>query len=206
MPYRRDPDRVRRQIKEAAVRLFARKGFAATTTREIAEEAGVNKPALYYYFPDKEGLYVAIVQDALEALAAATNQAVAGAPDPVAALAALVRTYLEFFAANRDVAVVCFQEIFGLGESRLAEVAPWYFERIREQVDRLVTAGPRGRGLSPREVEYISLSLLGIPNIFVLRHLLHGGEFDIDAVVARVVDYYLAEAGDPRGEAATVGP
>jgi AcrR family transcriptional regulator len=48
-------------IVEAAVPLFARKGFAGTTTREIAEAAGVSEGLLFKYFANKTALYDAIV-------------------------------------------------------------------------------------------------------------------------------------------------
>ena len=48
-------------ILQAAVRLFARKGYEATSTREIVEAAGVTKPMIYYYFKNKEGLYEAVL-------------------------------------------------------------------------------------------------------------------------------------------------
>lgn len=179
------------------MRLFAGKGYAATTTREIAEEAGVAKPMLYYYFPDKESIYVSIVRDALTSLDGALSEAVSGNDSPVEALRRFVRTYLQFFLNDRDLASVCFQEIFGLGENLLRELSPLYFDNYRRHVERLVLAGPLSRGLSPVEIEYISLSLLGIPNMFVMRYILHGRPFDVEAVINRVVDYYIAEAGRP---------
>lgn len=45
------------RILEAAVGLFARKGYAATSVREIVQEARVTNPMLYYYFGSKEGLF-----------------------------------------------------------------------------------------------------------------------------------------------------
>jgi AcrR family transcriptional regulator len=47
-------------IVKAALPLFARKGFAETTTRELAHAAGVSEPLLYKHFPSKEALYVEI--------------------------------------------------------------------------------------------------------------------------------------------------
>lgn len=47
-------------IVKAALPLFARKGFARTTTRELAKAAGVSEPLLYRHFPSKEALYTAI--------------------------------------------------------------------------------------------------------------------------------------------------
>ena len=47
-------------IVKAALPLFARKGFAETTTRELAQAAGVSEPLLYKHFPSKEALYLEI--------------------------------------------------------------------------------------------------------------------------------------------------
>ncbi len=56
----------RLRIIETAIPLFARLGFENTSTREIAAEAGVNPPALQYYFDSKEGLYQACAEHIAE--------------------------------------------------------------------------------------------------------------------------------------------
>lgn len=53
----------RRRILEAALHLFAAHGYEGTSTRQIAEDAVVNLPAIQYYFGNKEGLYRAIIHD-----------------------------------------------------------------------------------------------------------------------------------------------
>jgi AcrR family transcriptional regulator len=52
-----DSDGLRGRILEIAIQLFATKGFAATSMREVVAEAGCTKPALYYYFESKAGLF-----------------------------------------------------------------------------------------------------------------------------------------------------
>lgn len=72
---RLDSDERRKAIVRAAVPLFARKGFAGTTTRELAEAAGISEGLLFKHFPSKQSLYREIRQrgcegdPALEALA-----------------------------------------------------------------------------------------------------------------------------------------
>jgi AcrR family transcriptional regulator len=51
----------RRRILETALALFSAGGFEGTSTRDIAEQAGVNLPAIQYYFGSKEGLYRAAI-------------------------------------------------------------------------------------------------------------------------------------------------
>jgi AcrR family transcriptional regulator len=52
----------RERLLETASRLFASKGYASTSVREIVARAGVSKPVLYYHFQSKEGLYYAILE------------------------------------------------------------------------------------------------------------------------------------------------
>jgi AcrR family transcriptional regulator len=52
----------RKQILEAATRVFAEKGFRRATTREVAREAGVSEGTIYNYFEDKDALLMAIME------------------------------------------------------------------------------------------------------------------------------------------------
>ena len=53
------------RIMDVAERLFARNGYAATTLREIAQEAGLREPGLYNHFANKEALYGAVLERSL---------------------------------------------------------------------------------------------------------------------------------------------
>jgi len=53
----------RRQILDVASGIFARKGYQGATTREIAEEAGVNEALLFRHFPSKESLYWTMLEE-----------------------------------------------------------------------------------------------------------------------------------------------
>jgi len=51
----------REQILQEAIHCFGARGFSGTTTRQLAERAGITEAALYRYFPSKEALYAAII-------------------------------------------------------------------------------------------------------------------------------------------------
>jgi AcrR family transcriptional regulator len=55
-------EETRARIVTAALKMFGERGFDAASTRDIATAAGVNAPALQYYFDSKEGLYLACVE------------------------------------------------------------------------------------------------------------------------------------------------
>lgn len=60
------PVEARDRLLAAALDQFTRRGYAATSVRELCEAAGVTKPVLYYYFKSKEGLYLQLMHDAYE--------------------------------------------------------------------------------------------------------------------------------------------
>jgi len=66
----------RRQLIEAAMDLFSRKGFAGTTTREIALAAGVSEAIIYRHFATKRDLYTAIIEHNIHS--AGAQQVLAG--------------------------------------------------------------------------------------------------------------------------------
>src|SRR5580765_6429534 len=62
----RDPERTRSRILDAATAEFARYGLGGARVDRIAERAGANKRMLYYYFGDKEALFLAVLERAYE--------------------------------------------------------------------------------------------------------------------------------------------
>lgn len=60
-----NPAETRREILEAAEESFAAAGFAGATTRQVANRAGVNVATLHYHFGNKEGLYRAVLEEAV---------------------------------------------------------------------------------------------------------------------------------------------
>jgi TetR/AcrR family transcriptional regulator len=53
------------RILDAALSLFSAKGYEATSTREICGLAGITKPTLYYFYKSKEGIYRALIREAM---------------------------------------------------------------------------------------------------------------------------------------------
>lgn len=67
---------VRARLLTEALSLFNAKGYAATSVREIVAAAGVSKPTLYYYFSNKEGIYLALMHSTMTTFQAAVEQLV----------------------------------------------------------------------------------------------------------------------------------
>jgi AcrR family transcriptional regulator len=82
-----------RQIVAAARELLEQQGPAALTMRRLADRLGIRAPSLYKHLPDKAALEAAIIATGFEDAAAAFEQALDGATEPLASLAAVSRTF-----------------------------------------------------------------------------------------------------------------
>lgn len=98
-------DETRQRIIDAAVQLFGEHGFDGASTRDIATAAGVNAPALLYYFDNKEGLYKACAQYITDDLQARYAPAIKQASDALknnADTHTLIDAYLCFQSLTLD--------------------------------------------------------------------------------------------------------
>lgn len=98
-------DETRRRIIDAAISLFGQHGFDGASTRDIAARAGVNAPALQYYFENKEGVYRACAQTLAEESWQAFAPAVRRAREALernADKAALIDAFIEIQEAVAD--------------------------------------------------------------------------------------------------------
>ena len=102
-----------RHIARAAARLFAERGFDATSVREIVEAAGVAKPTLYYYFGSKEGLAQALITAPLSTLGSTLEQIVLRVEDPVNCLEQVIEAHYNFCREDPDRARFIYALLFG---------------------------------------------------------------------------------------------
>jgi AcrR family transcriptional regulator len=101
----------RQKLYEAAVELIAEQGFSATTVDDIALRAGVAKGTVYYNFKSKTDLFEELLKHGIGLLTDAFRSAVSGLP-PREAVAALVRTQLEYIQRYRAFAQLLLSEMW----------------------------------------------------------------------------------------------
>jgi AcrR family transcriptional regulator len=93
----------REQLIAAATRIFAAKGYAAATTREICEAASANVAAIHYYFGDKEGLYRAVLMRPITEMAEAFGRF----DDPALSFEESMRMFLGPFLGDLSQSADC---------------------------------------------------------------------------------------------------
>ena len=121
---------------KVATKLFAEKGYASTSVREIVERAGVTKPVLYYYFKNKEGIFITALDQAyseLEALLARQLENQGSFHDRIVAFS---RQLYDLGMAHQDLNRMAQNLMFGPPKG-----APAYdFDRYRERTLHAIQA------------------------------------------------------------------
>jgi len=109
------------RIWEAALNLFAQKGYEATSIRDIAEKAGITSSALYYYIGTKEDFLIKIMQEGLTDILEGARYLVSIVSLPECQLASLVQLHVIVHGVNQLVTLVTDVEFRSLkGENRTA--------------------------------------------------------------------------------------
>lgn len=109
------------KVREAALRLFARHGYAAVSMRRIAAEVGVQAGALYLYTPDKQSLLFELLKEHMDALLAAWQAEPRGG-GPEARLEAFARFHIRFHLARPDAVFLSYMELRNLEPGNFAAI------------------------------------------------------------------------------------
>ena len=109
------------RVRQVALQLFARHGFAAVSMRQIAQQVGVQAGALYLYTPDKQSLLFDLMQAHMQELLDALARLPA-CPDPLAALEQFTRFHIRFHSARSDAVFVSYMELRNLEPANFARI------------------------------------------------------------------------------------
>ena len=104
-PAMRESDKPQ-QIIEAAIRVFARKGYYNSRVADIAREAGIAAGTIYLYFETKDDILVTLFRSKMAEFVAGLRKAIAGENDPVAKVRRLIRMHFEMLEGNPALAEV----------------------------------------------------------------------------------------------------
>src|SRR4051812_30060941 len=148
MPRRRNDARPA-ELLEAALEVFAEKGFAATRMEDIAARAGTSKGAIYLYFPSKQAVFEALVRSAIIPNIERAEAIAASHAGPVAPL---FRRLLALFAGVlADARLVHFPRLIVGEAGNFPELAHFYKTAVIDRGLALIAAMHR-RGVERGEV------------------------------------------------------
>jgi AcrR family transcriptional regulator len=152
-------------VLRAAIELFNRKGYDATSIGDVAEELGVTKSAVYHHVPSKEHLLSEALDEALEELEAAVSAAAAADGSAYDRLRGLVRRSVEVLVDHQP-AVTLLLRVHGNGATEQAALARR--RRLDARLAALVRqAAEEGALRGDLDPDLVSRLLFGMVNSLV---------------------------------------
>ncbi|MBI4253718.1 MAG: TetR/AcrR family transcriptional regulator [Candidatus Rokubacteria bacterium] len=171
----------RDKILVGALEVFARKGYHRASVDDIVRASGTSKGAVYHHFPNKEAVFLALVDDFARRLAARVAAAIAGRHGALAKVEGALVAALGTFADDERLARLILLEAVSLGpvyQAKRAEVAGRFAALIQGYLDEAAADG----SIAPLDTRVATLAWLGAINEVVIQWL-HGSVRDLAATI-----------------------
>ena len=187
----------RQQLLRAALKHFANGGYAATSVQDIVDDARLSKPALYYHFKDKAGLFQALVHEAHDERYRLLCEAAGQARDIRGQLEGILSVLFDYFHKNRELMRISFATMFAApGEVPAglcyADKCERNFEFVHALIRRAQKQGELEKRFDSREM---ASGFYGLVNFYLVSHLvMHDDRLD-RKTARRIVELFLTGAG-----------
>ncbi len=185
------------QILEAAVKVFAEQGFFQSTVAQVAKKAGVADGTIYLYFKNKDDILIQFYQYKTQQVFGKFREAVDAADNAESKLRNLVRTHLEEFQKDINMAIVYQAETHQhrrLAQDVIKEMSKWYRDILTEVVELGQEEGTMRRNL------YMGLVMRMITGAMdgVINAWIHSdGSYDLVSMADPLVDLFINGIGMP---------
>lgn len=164
---------VRDKLLREATKLFNRKGYAATTVREIVAAAGVSKPVLYYYYGNKEGIYLELMREAFAKVEVLLASLLAKKGKPTEKLLHFCDQAFSLFLENIQVVRIMYSIYYGPPQGAPFFDFDYYHLKIQETIRLLVEEGIRQgefRRGNPLDMTWVILGAINVAMELELGH------------------------------------
>ena len=183
----------RDRILDAALSVFAGKGYHGATVDDIVRASSTSKGAVYHHFPNTEAVFLALVDDFTERLAVAVAGTIADRQGALAKVEGALTAALGTFRDNERLARLILLEAVGLGslwETKRAEVHGRFAALIQGYLDEAAAEG----SIPPLDTRVATLAWLGAVNEVVIDWL-HTRDRDLGAVIPALTTLLLRSIG-----------
>lgn len=180
----------RQRVLDAALATFAERGYSDTAIDEVARASETSKGGLYFHFPSKQALFLALLDEMSQALLQRVTEAMAAEPDPLARGEIALREVLSAFGEHRLLARLLLVEAVGAGRefnARLNEINSAFAALIAGCLDEAIAR----RQLPPHDTRIAACAWYGAINQIVMHWLATGEPERLEDVFPTLRDLFL---------------
>jgi TetR/AcrR family transcriptional regulator, fatty acid metabolism regulator protein len=191
----------RKRLLDAALDVFAKRGYHDTKLDEIVEAAGTSKGAIYLHFPNKERLFLSLVDQFADLLERRVEDAIAAHPHGIERVRAALIAVVETFGKYRKPAKILLVQAVGLGstfEKARLRTTDRFARLIKLHLDDAVKVGEA----PALDTEVVAHAWMGaIYNLMI--QWVYTGEPTAERIIQTLVPLLLKSVGFNEHERAT---
>lgn len=188
-----DPRSTRDRILDAAMNIFSAKGFHDTKLDEIVAEGGISKGSIYFHFPNKEKLFIALVDQFADVIERRAREAIEDEAPGMIRVSVALEAVLETFAKYRVPAKLLLVQAVGLGtvfERKRMEVTDRFALLIQTYLDEAVADG----SIAPVNTHIVAHAWMGAIYSVVIQWV-YTGEPSRDEIMEALLPLLLKSVG-----------
>ena len=189
----RDPENTRGKILDAALGIFASKGYHDTRMDEIVGESGTSKGSIYFHFPNKERLFLALVDQFANLLERKVTESIGQQQEGMARVAAALEAIVETFGRYRRPAKLLLIQAVGLGspfEQKRQEINDRFARLISIYLQEAVAVGE----IEALDIDVVSYAWMGAINAVIIRWV-YTGEPEPQRIIDALLPVLLKSVG-----------
>ena len=189
----KDPTSTKNRILDAALNIFSSKGYYDTKLDEIVDESGTSKGSIYFHFPNKERLFLALVDQFADLLDRRVVEAIEKEEAGMARVKVALATVLETFGKYRRPAKLMLVQAVGLGttfEQKRLEVNDRFARLIETYLQEAIDVGD----MEPVDTEVVSHAWMGAIYSVIIRWV-YTGEPTSERIMDSLLPLLLRSVG-----------
>ncbi len=183
----------RERILDSAMNIFSAKGFHDTKLDEIVAEASISKGSIYFHFPNKERLFIALVDQFADVIERRAREAIDDAAPGIDRVQAALQAVMETFGKYRRPAKLLLVQAVGLGtvfERKRMEVTDRFALLIKTYLDEAVADG----SIAPVNTHIVAHAWMGAIYSIVIQWV-YTGEPSQDEIMEALLPLLLKSVG-----------
>ncbi|MCL0043114.1 TetR/AcrR family transcriptional regulator [Dehalococcoidia bacterium] len=193
-----DKSATRERILDAAAEVFATKGYHSSVVDDIVHDSNTSKGAVYFHFPSKQEIFLALVSRLADTLLGSTQDAITEEQEGLAKFDAALGTVFESLSQHRSLAKILLVSGAGLGrpfDEHLFNLLDRFAEMIKDNLDEAITAG----SIQQMDTSVVAYAWLGAVHEIVTRWLYTGEPDPLESAVPTLRALLLGSVGLPIG-------
>ena len=165
------------RIIHSASKVFAEKGYHGSNLREIAQDAGINKAMLFYYFKNKENLYFSILSLAFQEILERSKKIYVNQKSSFEKIKEMIASFTQIYIKNKDFFLIAMKEFESVKIMPLMKNSNYIYQ-INNIFVAIIQEGIKNREFRELDPRMTAVSIIGMIKLLITHENITGTSYN----------------------------